>query len=770
MFGFRQLLLGAVLTSVVLWPGGVRAAAEGGVDQPEVVAETGATEKAGAPATARISEPIFVTATKTPRHPDDIPASVTIVTSEDIARQNIQTLDEALRQVPGVVVRRGKGWADKMMNVTLRGFAGTNQSRALVLLDGLDVTTSYTNQFSWTNLAPEDVERIEIVRGPFSALYGGNAMGGVINIITKMPEKLELIGGVGYGTYDSWTYYLGFGDRLWDRVSIKASYKYRYSSGYASDRVTRSASPGAAAVQAVGWQQSFTPTGSPTYIIGDSGDNSWYDSSFGGKLSWDVAPGHKVNFQVQLAWNEYGYGAWRTYLRDVATGAPVFSGTVGLFGTGLRLTGLQQGTFLSGDGREHTAIYNFHTEHRLTDSTNLKFRAGLVNQPHNWYTLPSSTDPATTISGGPGSFSGSPSKVWSFEVQGEYAWGSKQLWTMGVAYKTGAAWSKEFSLANWRDPDSKIALTRFSQGRDRNLGFYLQDEITWHPKFSTIVGARFDWWQTYGGVYQSAAADPVVYLPARSKASINPKIAFLYRPWDFWSWRASVGTAFRPPNIYELYRTWRAASGTLYQGNPNLKPERTLSWEVGTTIKPWEGMVIAATFFDNYVDDLIYSVKDPADPAGRNQIRTNAAKARIMGVELEAHQKLFSWLEVFANLTLLDPRIRKNPSNPASEGKNITFVPRQQFNFGLNAKYWIFNANLAGRYFSRLYARDDNSDTYKGVYGSYDPFFTLDGKITATPVKYLQLALAVDNLLNREYYFYNLTPGRTFWVEATLKY
>uniref|UniRef100_A0A7C5AMU6 TonB-dependent receptor n=1 Tax=Desulfobacca acetoxidans TaxID=60893 RepID=A0A7C5AMU6_9BACT len=765
MFELRRLWWSAVLSGIMLGGALVPAAApETASAPPRVMAES---EAKAAEETARIEEPIFVTATKTPRHPDDIPASITVITSEDVARQNIQTADDALHQVPGVMVRRGKGWADKMTNVTIRGFAGTNQSRTLVLLDGLDVTTPYSNQFSWTSLAPEDIDRIEVVRGPFSALYGGNAMGGVINIITKMPQKLELTSGVGYGTYDSWTYYFSAGDRLWDRVSIKASYKCRYSSGYASDRVTRSASPGAAAIQTVGWQPTFTPTGSRTYIIGDPGDSTWYDASFGGKLSWDVAPGHKVNFQVQLAWNEYGYSAWHTYLRDGATGAPVFSGTVGLFGTGLRFTGLQESAFLSGDGREHTALYNFHTEHKLTDRTTLKFRAGLVNQPHNWYTLPGA---GAKISGGPGSLSTSPSRVWNFEIQGEQALGSKQLWTAGLAYKTGAAWSKEFNLANWRNPDSKLDLTRFSQGRDRTLGFYLQDEINWHRKFSTIIGARLDWWQTYGGVYRASAKDPAICLPARSQASVNPKIAVLYRPWDFWSWRASAGTAFRAPNIYELYRTWRAPSGTLYQGNPNLKPERAMSWEIGTSLKPWASLVIAATFFDNHLHDLIYSVRDPADPAGRNQIRTNAAKARILGVELEAHQKLSSWLEVFANATLLDPRIRKNPANPASEGKNITFVPRQQFNFGLNARYWILNANLAGRYVSRLYARDDNSDTCKGVYGSYDPYFTLDGKLTATPVKHLQLSFAVNNMLNREYYLYNLTPGRTFWLEAALKY
>lgn len=737
----------------------------------EVVADSGEVQPA-APAKEKVEkiEDIFITATKTPRNPDDIPASITIISSQDIQRQNIQTADQALRQVPGTFVRRGKGWADTLASVNLRGFPGANQSRTLVLLDGQDVSTNYTNQFSWTAMLPEDIDRIEVVRGPFSALYGGNAMGGVINVITKTPEKLEMTGNFGYGTYDSLTYYLSAGDKLWDQLSIKASYQYRYTGGYPSNYVTRTASNGAAAVQTSGWRPTNTTRGGTTYVIGDTGNNTFDTHAFGGKLRWTPADGHKVDFNVLLSWNEYGYGVWSSYLRNAADGTTVATGVAGLFGTGQRFSTLRVGNFLSGEGREHTAIYSLVTEHRLTEQFLLKFRAGLTNQPHNWYTTPSSTNAATTYDGGPGSLSNSPSKAWSIELQGEYTWGSRQIITGGMVYKTGAAWSKEYNLPNWRDPDAKADLIRFSQGRDRTIAFYLQDEISWHPQFSTVIGGRFDWWQTFGGVYQAAAVDPITYQPARSESYFSPKIAFLYRPLDWMSWRASVGTAFRPPNIYELYRTWRSSTGTLYQGNPNLKPENTWSWEIGTTIKPFTGTVFTATFFDNYVANLIYRVPDPNDPAGRDQIYANAARARIMGVEVELTQKVNAWLDVFGNMTLVDPRIKQNPVNRYSVGKNITMSPRQQFNFGLNANYWIFNGNLTGRYVSKLYNRDDNWDTRRGVYGGYDPFFTMDMKITAKPVKYLTLALAVDNILNREYFYYYLTPGRTFWLEATARY
>lgn len=684
-------------------------------------------------------EEIVITATKTPRHPEDIPASITVITKEDLEKQNIQTVDEALRQVPGTFARRGKGWQDTLANVNLRGFPALAQTRTLVLLDGQDMSSGYTNKVAWSSLTVEDIERIEVVRGPFSALYGGNAMGGVINIITKTPKKLQMNANVGYGKYDTWTYYLGAGNRFWNQLSLKVSYKYRYTSGYPSDLVTSSK-------YYPGGRHTLKPWGKDAWIIGDRGDNSFNESIGNAKLSWEPALGHKIDFSALLDWNEYGYGQFHSYLTDPAA--------------------VPEYRFLGGDGRTHTAIYNLNSEHKVTDSTTLRFHAGLTSKPHSWYTLPKR---GATRSGGPGTVASTPSKTWAFEVQVDQAIGTKQMLTGGLCYKTGWAASKDYSLNNWRDPDSKTGLLRQCGGRDRNFAVFLQDEITWHPKFTTVIGARLDWWQTYGGAYQESATAPITHLPCRDKWSVSPKIAFLYRPWEWMSWRASVGRAFRPPNVYELYRTWRWYTYE-YKGNPNLKPEKTWSWEIGTILKPFKGNVFTVTYFDNFVDDMIYRVTDPADPTGKTSIYQNAAKARIKGVELEVNQKLFSWLEAFGNMTLVDARIRENPFDPESVGKKITYVPRQQFNFGITVNYWKVMANLSGRYVSKMHKRSDNSDSVNNVPGSFDPYFTLDSKLTVTPVKWLDVSFSVDNMLNRKYFYSYLTPGRTFWLEAGVKY
>ncbi len=708
---------------------------------------------------------IVVTATKTPRNPDDVPASITLVTSRDIENQNIQTADQALQQVPGVYNSRGKGWADTMTSVTLRGFP--SQSRTLTLYDGQNLATGYSQSFTWTAIPVHEIDRIEVVRGPFSALYGGSAMGGVINIITKTPQKLEMTGQVGYGRYDSWSTYFAVGNRFWDKLSLKASYTYQDTAGYPANLVSRTASRGTAATRVVGWRPSTTTTNTPTYIIGDKGDNSYWNSSLNTKLSWDIAPGHKLDFGVLLNWNYYDYAQYHTYLVNPATGMPVASGTVGLGISNLRFSGLTEGAFLSGAGWEHKALYNLASEHALTETTTVKLRGGFLNQPLNDYSTPGTTA-ATNFSSGPGTYTNNKSRSWTAEVQAVQAVGTRHTLTGGVTLQADSSINKTFDLANWREPASIVRLTTQAAGKTKTWGFYAQDEIAWHPMFSTVVGARLDWWQTYDGMYQETVNAPETRLSSREELSFNPKLAFLFRPWEWMSWRASAGTTFRPPNIYELYRTWRSSSGITYKGNPGLQPEKAVSWEVGGTFKPFPGNVITATFFDNHVSDLIYRVTDSTDPNVR--LAKNAAQARIMGVEVEITQKLCSWLDIFGNMTLVDARLLKSEYNPELRGKKLTSVPRQQLNCGFNAHYGMFNANLTGRYVSKVNSSDDNSDWVNGVPGSYDPYFTLDSKLTVTPVTWAAVSFSVDNMLNRRYFLNNLTPGRTFWIEATLKY
>ncbi|MBP2638830.1 MAG: cirA 1, partial [Firmicutes bacterium] len=137
---------------------------------------------------------IVVTATKTAKNIKEVPASVSVITAEDLAKANIKTLDQALQYVPGMYVKESQGMMGT--KISLRGMT---QSQVLVLMDGIPLNNGYSGGANWGNIPIAMIERVEVLKGSFSSLYGSNAMGGVINIITKTDVKPQTIVTGGFG-------------------------------------------------------------------------------------------------------------------------------------------------------------------------------------------------------------------------------------------------------------------------------------------------------------------------------------------------------------------------------------------------------------------------------------------------------------------------------------------------------------------------------------------------------------------------------------------
>ncbi len=135
---------------------------------------------------------IVVTPVRYPREMKKIAGSVSIITREDINNSNAQTVPDILRTQTGLVVRDYYGNGTKV-TVDLRGFGETAGSNTLILIDGRRINEIDLSGVDWTQIPLERIERIEIVRGANSVLYGDNATGGVINIITKSGEGRQRI-------------------------------------------------------------------------------------------------------------------------------------------------------------------------------------------------------------------------------------------------------------------------------------------------------------------------------------------------------------------------------------------------------------------------------------------------------------------------------------------------------------------------------------------------------------------------------------------------
>ncbi|MBL4743327.1 MAG: TonB-dependent vitamin B12 receptor [Cycloclasticus sp.] len=130
---------------------------------------------------AEINNDLIVTATRTAQSVDDTLASVTIITRKDIERLQIRSVQDALQGVPGITIANSGG-AGKATSIFLRG---TESDHVLVMIDEVKLGSVTTGSTAFQHLPIEQIERIEIVRGPRSSLYGSEAIGGVIQIFTR---------------------------------------------------------------------------------------------------------------------------------------------------------------------------------------------------------------------------------------------------------------------------------------------------------------------------------------------------------------------------------------------------------------------------------------------------------------------------------------------------------------------------------------------------------------------------------------------------------
>ena len=175
---------------------------------------------------------IVVSAEKVEQTSRSASATVNILSSEEIARRNVTTLDQALESVPGINMGRSAGTATNSMSIrgssdTLGGGVG---NRVLLLIDGRPAITADTGGANWGLLPMDVVERVEVVKGALSPLYGSNAMGGVVNFVTKSPTpsgstKLNL----GWGYYGKQAEKIRYTDKTTDfgDVGILHSNSYR---------------------------------------------------------------------------------------------------------------------------------------------------------------------------------------------------------------------------------------------------------------------------------------------------------------------------------------------------------------------------------------------------------------------------------------------------------------------------------------------------------------------------------------------------------------
>lgn len=724
---------------------------------------------------------MVVVGSKTERAIENLPASITITDKSDIEKNGATNIDEALAYEQGIYNKRSKGLMESMAGLTMRGFSGADQ--VLVLLDGQPLNNGYVGRVQFNNIAVEDIQKIEVARGPFSSLYGGNAMGGVINMTSRIPAKqsLRFRGGFNLGKDINLNHnlYMGYDDVFADgKIGVALSYSDKQDEGYVTGEIQKTASKGNRGTVISGITPQKNRYGKETFLIGENGINSAKNRSVSGRLWLNLNEQHSIRSSLTASWYNYYNDHGKSFLHD-SLGRIIDTGYVSFFYNDTTYTlRMTPNSFIDGQGGQASLVYTLSYQGKLSDYLTINAGAGVNNNYDNWYT---SVVSSSSRNGGPGKISSTPNVKGNFDFQTEISnLIPKNTLLAGISFEATTSETKEHNLYDWEDPDALDAIVYKSSGQSANGGLFINDEFTIIEDAGILknlilnAGVRFDYWRTMNGMNRDYTNSKVNnHYTDHSKSSLSPRagltlnlnVSPAWKP-TFW---ISGGKAFRPPTNYDLYRTWLGSTGVLTESNPDLKPEVMSSVEAAMVHRLFDNRIeLSLVGYRNLISDMIYTttVSDEL----KIHRKENLGKAKTDGIETGLKGRLFSFLTLFANYTWTDAKVKENPVNPLSEGKMVTGVPEHTVSYGFHFEKGWLALMIGSRYISKRYTADDNSDIVDGVFGSRDPFFVTDLRLTLNPIKRVRFIFNADNLFNNEFYDYYKSPGRIMGGEMQVTF
>lgn len=743
---------------------------------------------------------IVVSASKVSQSSVDAPANVTALTAKKIAKIYAPRLGDALvGNVPGLHLRGGAFGSGRPGATATSTFRGQNNGAA-VLVDGMNMADSYSSAIDWSMVSMSEVDRIEVVPGAASALYGTGATAGVINITTKAPTKKEI----------SFKQSIGFGDAAGQ--TSNASYRNKFDNGlgvvfgvgqesrdgYAFEYVTKtpSGTPVTGAIPVSGAIPTTTTKGVPTYIVGEKGKNGYKVQNFNGKLYFDLTPSSKIHAGIAYTEGNAIFTNGKSYLSDATTGKEIPLSNVASTNLSLdgKKTSVKEGDFYSGLPTGSTSLRTFAGyDGDVFENNKLKLNIGSVRR-NRWFTAASASATATN---GVGTLTESPKDSDTVNMIAELTrpLNEKQLLVAGVAVENADFNQKKYFLSNWTDKNSSHTLISTLDAKISNRSIFVQDMVSVNDALTVYVGGRFDQWRASGTGYYAAVAataaipgtttqppvaavkaspEKTIFNPDRNDSAFSPKVSAVYKLNDRLSIKSSFGTAFNAPRIYDLYSlpAWSGTSMSI--SNPDLKPEKAKSFELGTEYMFDGGGNIKAGAFVSRTTDLFYSVITPVtpyfDPISNQTIsqtsqKSNAGSGSSKGIELSGEYPALNWLNISASYAYTDSKITANSSNPALVGKRTTGVPKNMAYLALDAEYGDWSGVFSGRYVGLQFSNADNSDIVNDVWGGYSTYTVFNLKAGYRLSHSLRANLVIENVTNRVYYEYYRMPGRTTTIE-----
>ncbi len=728
-----------------------------------------------------------------------LPATTESVTARKAAETvNAMTVEDMLKYLPNILIRR-RYIGDTQAPMASRTTGINASARTLVYADGILLSALVNNNNQngspqWFMVAPEEIERIDVMYGPFSAMYPGNSYGAVTEITTRMPKQFEAsvkVSGASqnfsqYGTserYPASQVNVNIGNRSGDLSWwFSANHLSSFSQPLTYLTVNQSAVvAGAAATVTTGALANRNRSGGPIQVIGAGNLTHTVQDTAKLKLAYDVSPSLTTAYTLGY-WQNAAAAASQSYL-STSGGAPYFGSANGSVNIG----GNAFGASTIGSLFSSNTVDQKHWMQALSLKTK---NAG----PWNWEAIVTDFSfgkditrtstglyPAALTSGA-GRISDAGDTGWrTLDLKGSWlqpgtAW--QHNVTFGAHLDQYQLANPTYNTADWASGGEGTLFSN-SRGKSRTQALWAQDVWRLAPGLVATIGGRYESWRAFDGFNFSTAANGAgfpVSQPEVTKSGFSPRLSLAWQASNQWSATGSFGKALRFPTVGELYQNVQTGT-TFTQANPFLKPESVLAGELAMERNTADGKLRVSLFEEHVSDALISQTSTIAGIATPVSFVQNVDKTRQRGIELVAQQQnvMIRGLELTGSATYVDARITGNssyvPTAPGatSVGKRTPYVPAWRATAVATYRpddHWAYT--LAGRYSSRMYATVDNTDINPATYQGFEDYFVADARVQYRFDRQWSGALGIDNLANRKYFLFHPFPERTLYAE--LKY
>ena len=577
---------------------------------------------------ATLLETVTVTPTRTEQRLGDIPASVSVVTSEAIQSSPALIADDVLRQVPSFsLFRRTSSLVAQptAQGVSLRGIGPSGQSRTLVLLDGIPFNDPFGGWVYWTRVPMASVDRVEITDDSSSSLYGNIAMGGVINIITAHPTRRTLELNPQYGNHRTPKFDF-FGSDQWNTVAAAVEGSFLHTDGFPIvPAIERGPIDNNANVE----YQNLT--GKLEFTRSDR----FQGFARAGYFSENRNNG-KVGELNDTRWTTVN-GGIRARLQDESD--------------------LQARVFVDAQ-RAH---FNFLAVTNAATTRNLVRLATDQNVPTN----------------GVGGMA-----QWSKTLGASHAFSAGFDWRRvdGESQEAAYVAAVPTSIVGVTQA-ATLSVQRFSGGTQQSGGVFVQDIFTPINRLVFTVSARVDRWNNYNGhnlettvATGAPTANNRPSIPDSNDTVLSPHLGALYHASDRVSVWGAVNSGFRAPTLTELYRQFSVGAVTT-RPNDQLAPERLVGGEAGVNVAPAKNVSVRLTWFDNRVTNPVLNVTLNATTAQKQ----NIPETRVRGFQTDVDYRLGSSWHLSAGYIYDDASVTDGgAANAVLVGKALQQVPKHR--------------------------------------------------------------------------------------------